>query len=164
MESEDLFLSFLPAASASRSATRGTSAPARRPRRSCENRLQNLDIGTRVVFATDDPKRELLEQILASVSPAVRGAPDPLNRCARAAVQARRRAPRRSRRVEAALERIAAVASPSSQLTPDVSFLRVRIDGSGENDLVYSLIHNEAHFNVAFMFDEENRRTSPPTR
>jgi hypothetical protein len=34
----------------------------------------------------------------------------------------------------------------------------VRADEAGKHDLVYSLVHNAAHSNVAFLFDEEERR------
>jgi hypothetical protein len=44
------------------------------------------------------------------------------------------------------------------RLLPEVSFLRVRAGASGSPDLLYSLVHNAAHTNVAFLFDEEERR------
>jgi hypothetical protein len=44
------------------------------------------------------------------------------------------------------------------RLLPEVSFLRVRTDASGGQDLLYSLVHNAAHSNVAFLFDEDERR------
>ncbi len=47
---------------------------------------------------------------------------------------------------------------PWVALLPEVSLLRVRVDASGANDLVYSLVHNDAHTNVALMFDEAERR------
>jgi hypothetical protein len=34
----------------------------------------------------------------------------------------------------------------------------VRVDPSGDHDLVYALVHNDAHTNVAFMFGEDERR------
>jgi hypothetical protein len=41
-------------------------------------------------------------------------------------------------------------------LLPQVSFLRVTSTGSG-TDLLYALVHNDAHSNVAFMFGEDKR-------
>jgi len=61
------------------------------------------------------------------------------------------------REVERELQKIASVKGPWVERMPEVSILRVRVDGSGEHDLVYSLIHNVAHTNVAFMFGEDRR-------
>ena len=46
-------------------------------------------------------------------------------------------------------------------LLPQVAFLRVRVGPParlGCSDLLYSLVHNDAHTNVAFMFGEDKRR------
>jgi hypothetical protein len=114
-----------------------------------------LDHGTQIRFTTDDPKRELIEQILArsrTVSP-----PDHLNRCAAPPCDRTGATPPEIR-AERALQTLAAVKGPWVQLLPEVSLLRVRAEKTGRHDLVYSLVHNAAHTNVAFMFDEEERR------
>jgi hypothetical protein len=117
---------------------------------------QTLDHGTQIVFRTDDPKRELIEQLLAR-SRAVAGPPDTLNRCAAPPCDREGASPA-ERRAERALQRLAAVRGPWVRLLPEVSLLRVRTSEDGRGDLVYSLAHNAAHTNVAFMFDEEERR------
>jgi hypothetical protein len=116
---------------------------------------RTLDHGTQIRFRTDDPKRELIEQILArsrTVSP-----PDNLNRCAAPPCD-RTSATPPELRAERALQTLAAVKGPWVQLLPEVSLLRVRTERAARHDLVYSLVHNAAHTNVAFMFDEEERR------
>jgi len=120
------------------------------------NSLHALDHGTQVKFTTDDPKREVLEMLLAR-SPAVAGPPDLLNRCARPPCD-RPGATPTERSAERALQRIAAVKGPWVRLLPEVSLLRVRVDESGTRDLVYGLVHNDAHKNVAFMFGEADQR------
>lgn len=40
---------------------------------------------------------------------------------------------------------------------PEVAFLRVRAAAATQADAVYSLIHNRAHTNVAYMFGEQNQ-------
>jgi hypothetical protein len=157
MESEDLFLSFLP--SDVRESTRDVwySGAAAQTKAFLENRLPNLDIGTRVTYATSDPKSELIEKILAKMSPAVRGDPDSINRCTTPPC-IRQGAGPDQRRAEAALRKIAAVTRPFVRHAPDLSLLRVRVDKSGKHDLAYTLVHNKAHFNVAFMFFEKDRR------
>jgi hypothetical protein len=43
-------------------------------------------------------------------------------------------------------------------LLPEVSVLRVRTGAARERDLVYTLVHNAAHTNVAFLFGDDDRR------
>lgn len=66
-------------------------------------------------------------------------------------LRARRRRPDQCAR---ALQRIAAVKGPWVKLLPEVSLLRVHVGEAGSQDLVYALVHNDAHTNIAFMFDE----------
>jgi hypothetical protein len=159
MESENLFLSFLP--SDAREPTRRTwyVGALAEMKMALENRLGNLDIATGVDYTTDDPKTELFEKILAHVSPAVRGREDTLNRCADPPCK-RGDASRVEQQVEAELQKLTSVARPFVRRTPDVSFLRVRVDETGRDDLVYTLVHNKDHQNVAFMFGEKERRNA----
>ncbi len=156
MQSENLFLAFLPAdrreairASWYRGATRQVAY-------AVTDRLRGLDHGTQVPFTSSDPKRELLERILAR-SAAVAGPPDTLNRCERPPCD-RPGASSAERAVERELQRIASVRGDFVQLLPEVSLLRVRRGTTGRSDLVYALVHNDAHTNVAFMFGEDERR------
>ena len=139
MQSENMFLGFLP-------------ADAREPLRESwyvdadrtldyqlVNRMQSRDHATQVRFTSDDPKAELLEKIRAR-SPAVAGP-----------VQTRDRD-----EAERALARLESVKGAWVRYLPEVALLRVRAKGS--RDRVYSLVHDSAHKNVAFMFNEEKRR------
>jgi hypothetical protein len=117
------------------------------------DRLHGLSHGTQVPYTTGDVTAELLEQIDAR-SPAVSGPPDLLNRCAAPPCD-RPGATAVERRAERALQPLAAVRGAWVAQMPEVALLRVR-GGSG-GDAVYSLVHNRAHTNVAFMFDEAQR-------
>jgi hypothetical protein len=157
MESEDLFLSFLP--SDAREATRDSwyVGAGAETKAFLENRLTNLDIETRVAYQTAEPKRELIDDILGRMKPAVRGGPDTINRCTRTPCP-RNGASADARRVEAELQSLASVTGAFVEQTPDLSLLRVRVDNSGKRDLAYTLVHNKDHYNVAFMFGENDRR------
>jgi len=157
MESEDLFLSFLPADVREPTRDSWYLGAAAETKSFLENRLGNLDVGTQVVYTTDDPKAELLEKIRASMTEQVRDPDDPINRCSAPPCK-RAGASRTEQRVETQLQKLASVARPFVRRTPDVSFLRVRIDKTGKNDLVYTLVHNKDHYNVAFLFAEKIRR------
>src|SRR5262249_23814850 len=120
------------------------------------DRQRALDHGTQIPYSTGDPKRELIEQLLAR-SASVSGPPDLLNRCAAPPCD-RPDATPVERAAERALQQIAAVKGPWVRLLPEVSVLRVRVDATGARDLVYTLVHNDAHTNVAFLFGEDDRR------
>ena len=110
-------------------------------------------------YKTSDPKAELLEMMIAQAGPAA-GPPDLLNRCAKppcdrpdaSARRARRRARAPAHRLGQGRLRAAAAGGrlPARARRPG--------NAQGENDLVYALVHNDAHTNVAFMFDEDKRR------
>jgi len=156
MQSENLFLSFLPAAD--REAIRASwyVGATRQLDYYFADELHGLDRGTQIRFSGKDPKAQLLDMI-ASRSPAVAGPPDLLNRCPELPC-VRKEATAEERAVEPALERLAAVKGAWVARMPEVSFLRVRVDATGSRALVYALVHNVAHENVAFMFGENERR------
>ncbi|MGQ0699572.1 MAG: fatty acid cis/trans isomerase [Panacagrimonas sp.] len=113
-------------------------------------------VPTQIVYRTDDPKSEFAGRIYERMSK-VMGPADAINRCEQGdcAVPGSTSAMRQANR---ALRRFAA--TPASvlsviELMPEMSYLRVTAPGNER--LVYSLIHNRAHSNVAFLIGEERR-------
>jgi len=156
MQSENLFLSFLPSKGRERLRASWYVGATHQIDYFYADRLRGLDHATQIRFSASDPKAELIEQVLAR-SAVVAGPPDTLNRCA-APPCARVDARLEERAVEAQLQQLASVKGAWVARLPEVSLLRVRIDPTGSHDLVYSLVHNDAHTNVAFMFGEDDRR------
>jgi len=158
MQSENLFLGLLPADD--REAIRASwyVGATRTLSYSVTDRLRALDHATQIRYKTADVKTELLEMMIAQAGPAA-GPPDLINRCSKPPCD-RPGASAVERDVESELRRIAAVKGEFVPLLPEVALLRVRVpaDPKGEHDLVYSLVHNDAHTNVAFMFGEDKRR------
>jgi len=156
MQSENLFLGFLPADR--RAAIRASwyVGATHQLDYYFADRLHGEDHGTQIRFTSPDVKADLLDQILAR-APAVSGPPDSLNRCAKPPCL-RADATPAERQIETELQRLAGVSGAWVRTLPEVSLVRVRVDATGSRDLVYSLIHNDAHTNVAFMFDEDERR------
>ena len=156
MQSENLFLGFLPADR--RKAIRASwyVGATHQLDYFFANRLHSESHGTQIHFTSKDVKAELLEQILARTK-AVSGPPDTLNRCAKPPC-VRAGATLVEAAIETELQRLAGVSGAWVPTLPEVSLLRVRVDATGTDDQVYSLIHNAAHTNVAFMFDEDERR------
>jgi hypothetical protein len=156
MQSENLFLGFLPADR--RKAIRASwyIDATRELDYAVVNRMRSLEHGTQVRFTSPDVKADLLLQVLAQAGPAA-GPPDLQNRCGTPPCDPPG-ASAEERAVERELRRVASVRGDFVRWLPEVSVLRVRVDASGRRDLVYTLVHNDAHTNVAFMFDEEERR------
>jgi hypothetical protein len=117
------------------------------------DRLEGMDHGTQVVFTTDDPKAELLAQILRR-NAAIAGPDDLLNRCATPPCD-RAGATVEEKSVERALQKLASVKGPWVSRLPEVSMLRV--PAGGDRSLAYALVRDVAHTNVAMMFGEDER-------
>ena len=156
MQSENLFLGFLPEQDREPIRASWYVGATHQLDYFFADRLHGLDHATQIRFKPGDVKAQLLEQILAR-NAAVAGPPDTLNRCAKPPCERADASPE-ERRVETELQRLASVKGAWVAPLPEVSLLRVRVDETGTRDLVYSLIHDDAHKNVAFMFGEDERR------
>ena len=114
-------------------------------------------VPTRIRYQPGDAKRQFVTQLYQQMRP-IMGPADTLNRCASASCAAAGETPA-MRTANAALRRLTAKPAaqmPVIKLMPELSYLRVTAPG-GER-LIYSLIHNRAHSNVAFLLGEEDRR------
>jgi hypothetical protein len=116
--------------------------------------MTGRDRGTRIAYQPGPAMPQLIAKLLAR-NPTVSGPPDLINRCGRPPCT-RQGATPLERRTERALQPLAGVRGPWVAPLPEISFLRVRA-ADGGRDAFYSLVHNRAHTNVAFMFDEAAR-------
>ena len=113
-------------------------------------------VPTRIVYNSRDPKAEFVTRLHAHMSKVV-GPPDLINRCEQADCRATSET-RAMQQTHHALRRFAARSAavlPVIKFLPELEYLRVTIT-EGER-LMYSLVHNRAHSNVAFMTGEEER-------
>jgi len=154
-QSENLFLNFLPADRRDEIHASWYVGATDSLAYTFVDRLHGGSHGTQIPFRTADPKAELIEMLRAR-NPKVSGPPDLLNRCARPPCD-RPDASAVERRAERALQTLAGLRGPWVAQLPEVALLRVRTDSSRDADAVYSLVHDRAHTNVAFMFGEEDR-------
>jgi hypothetical protein len=155
MQSENLFLNFLPADQREPIRASWYLGATRKLTYAVTDKLRALDHGTQIAFETSDPKGELLSKLIEQTGSAA-GPPDLINRCAEPPCK-RLTASAAERAVERELQRLTTVQGGFVPLLPQVAFLRVSEAGAA-SDLLYSLIHNDAHSNVAFMFGEDKRR------
>jgi hypothetical protein len=155
MQSENLFLTFLPADRREEIRASWYVGATLKLDYAVANRLHGLNHGTQIQFSGADVKRQMLEQVLGR-STVVAGPPDTLNRCAappcdRAGATAEEVA------IERALQQIASVRGDWVARMPEVSLLRGRAGAKGERSLLYTLVRDVAHTNVAMLFREDKR-------
>jgi hypothetical protein len=122
--------------------------------------IVNEAMPVRIPYSGADPKTEFVEMALARLGP-LAGPPDVLNRCHGDACVSNGATPA-LKRIESSLQTLSSrtAASPGMKFVdfmPDEAFLRVSVPGQ-EEGYAYTLIRNKAHSNVAFMFDESERR------
>jgi hypothetical protein len=143
VESEDLFLSFLPnkaRASLRRHWYRGLAAL---ELMKYLNPYGGVPASSMIPYYTSDPKREFIQYVLKERFPArVRGE--------KMALPAKDRI----------LEQLADKAGAHFEALPDLSFLLIE----GQDERLYSLIHHKEHLNVSFMFGEDGRRVPEEDR
>jgi len=122
--------------------------------------IVNEDMPVDIPYEGDDPKREFVDMVTARLQSAA-GSPDILNRCPRAPCYSADASPA-LQRIERSLQTLSPrpAAEPGMRFIdfmPDVAYLRVVTEEPGQAQ-AYTLIRNKAHSNVAFMFNEEERR------
>jgi hypothetical protein len=113
-----------------------------------------------IPYRGNDPKAEFVA-LLAERLKSLAGPPDILNRCERQPCYSAAATPAR-KRVEASLQTLTSRPAADEGMgyiafMPDQAFLRVST-AAGADSQGYTLIRNKAHRNVAFMFDESERR------
>ncbi len=143
MESEDNFLTFMPRnlrPGMHESWYRGVLA---RLHTFWHTRRIDDTMPTGILFETNAPKQEFLLHLVDRGN-GLWPRSDPINRCDGADC------------AQDALTALASQTGPWVKFLPDLSFLVV--ETSDENAKVFTLIHDKAHTNIAFLFDESARR------
>ena len=154
MESENNFLDFLPSAQ-------------RKPIRDSwykgagSNMISYFDkplIGaereTRITYETEDSKTELLGYINKHLSGL--NLSDPINRCDKKPC-APTKVSSFEQRIFPEIQRLASITGTQLKPIPDLAYLRVIPSGVTETPVSYSLMHNRAHTNISYLFDEDSR-------
>jgi hypothetical protein len=153
MEGEELFLQFLPRRDRRRLQRRWYDGVLAKTVAYLENGRVDLSRGVRIDYRTGDAMKELL-RMAATRGQRRWSSADPINRCA-AEPCADPSAPSAVQDIQKSLHEIASVRGRWVRETPELSLLRIR-DEDGSS-YVYSLAHDRAHSNVAFIFYEDAR-------
>ena len=122
--------------------------------------IVNENMPVRIPYQTANPKAEFISMVTSRLG-ALAGPPDILNRCARKPCYSEG-ATADQRRIEASLQTLSSQPAARTGMQfidfmPDEVFLRVSTPNP-DKDFAYTLIRNKDHTNVAFMFEESERR------
>ncbi len=147
MESEDTFLAFMPRDVRPQIHKHWYQGVLAELHTYWHRRRVDDSFPTGISFQTDQPKQELLLTLLTRGN-GLWPVTDPINRCAAEACQ--------SGQAADVLRELANQTGEWVKYLPDLSVLAVEQDG-GETAL-FTLVHDKAHYSVAFLFDEEARR------
>lgn len=154
MEGEDMFLAFLP--SKERKEIISDWYKGMR-----EGRMDQLSDGGKwmdkdvvVGYQTDDPQRELYQQIIKYMSP-VNDVEDVINRCGTHPCFAED-ASADKRVADSAMSVISGIKGQVLIAFPDVAFVRVMLGGEPADDLAYTIVRDKAYKNVTSIFGDES--------
>jgi len=153
MESEDMFLSFLPGKN--RRAIKSEWYKGMREGRNEElgADAEWMERDVVIGYQTDDPQRELYQQIIKRMTP-IMDPRDVINRCQDRPCYAKG-ASADKRIADSAMSVVAGIKGKVLIAFPDVAFVRVKLGGKPEDDLAYTIIRDKAYKNVTSIFQDE---------
>ena len=156
MEGEDYFLAFLPASR--RKAIRDSWYMGIRAEvdKEFQAPMDWLSVESVIGYQTDNPQRELYQHLERRLGP-MAGPPDHLSRCSDENCRDPDAGPVEAR-FDAEMRRIAQHRGRQLNVFPDVTFLRVRLDETGDHDIAYTVILNKGYKNITSVFEDEDRR------
>jgi hypothetical protein len=143
VESEDLFLSFLPSKLRVKLRRHWYRGLAAQELMKYLNPYGGVPASSLIPYYTNDPKQEFVQYVLNQrFNARVRGQAQtvPIK--------------------DKVLQQLADQGGAHHEMLPDLSFLLVE----GKDDRLYSLVHHKEHLNVSFMFGEDGRRVPKEDR
>jgi len=112
-------------------------------------KLQVKHHDSTIKYDTDDVKTEFFAKLSAHLQNAQAYPYDVINRCKNFPKQCKTSSKNlNANSVEKALQEISDISGLRTSIFPDVTFLRVKVDGSVKKDLVYTIVRNNSYKNV----------------
>jgi len=156
VESEDMFLSFLPKNKRKQIRDSWYEGVAAEFKASVKNKYSGNEAESEIKFSTDDVKKEfLLNAFNNYFSKEVRGPIDNINCCEISKDGIVELNISTQQEFENMLKKFANRSASFVKYFPEFSLLRVKMKEG--KDLVYSIVRNRAHSNVSFMLFEDSR-------
>ncbi len=117
---------------------------------------------SKIKFETEDVKKEFFVKLSQHSQKAQRNRGDCINRCRQFPVECKTRGlSRQATTVERALQEISDIGGIRTNVFPNVTFMRVKVDGSVENDLVYTIVRNNSYLNTTSLTAGKKTRVMP---
>jgi hypothetical protein len=112
-----------------------------------------------ISYKTDDTKKEFFVDVSRHLQLEEFNKDDYLNRCMDFPVQCKESGWKDKASKEAkALVELSDIKGLRTAVFPNVTFLRIKIDGSVENDQVFTIVRNKAYLNVQSLTSSESSR------
>ncbi|MFV1982067.1 MAG: fatty acid cis/trans isomerase [Thiohalomonadales bacterium] len=114
---------------------------------------------TRIQYETDDVKKELLVKISKYLKKAQSSNNDVINRCLDSpSVCKSRDLNHPGTKVQKAFHQLEIIKGLVTAVFPDVTFIRIKVNGSLEKDLVYTILRNKSFLNTTSLDQNKNKR------
>jgi hypothetical protein len=114
---------------------------------------------TQITYKTDDSKKEFFVDAARYMKLEEYNKDDYLNRCKDFPVQCEKSGWKERATPEArALIELSDIGGLLTTIFPNVTFLRIRVDGTVENDQVFTIVRNKAYLNVQSLTASESTR------
>ena len=124
--------------------------------------FSKLDLKTHeslIKYKTDNVKSEFFSKLTQHLEKAQNNQGDYINRCQEAPELCQSLGwSDRASAVDKALSELSGIGGIRTNFFPNVTFLRVKVDGSVKNDMVYTIIRNKSYLNVSSLMASEDIR------
>lgn len=160
MEAEMEFLAFLPPKDRLRIHRhwyRGTDRTDKLVR--ALHKLRGVPRENKIEFKTEDVKKEFFVKLTRHMQKAQSNRGDFINRCREFPAECDLRGLSKDAvRIQKALQQISDIGGARTNVFSDTTFLRIKVDGSLKNDLVYTIVRNKSFLNTTSLTESKKMR------
>jgi len=123
------------------------------------HKLREVPRESGIEFTTDDVKKEFFVRMTLHLRKAQSNRGDFINRCHEFPAECDLRGlSTEAIKVQKALQKISDIGGMRTNVFPDATFLRIKVDGSLENDLVYTVVRNKSYLNTTSLMVSKKMR------
>ncbi len=114
---------------------------------------------TQLNYTSDDVKKEFFVKINKHLKNAQSNKGDLINRCLDYPGECKSRlSNQNATKVQKSLQKLGGIKGLVTAVFPDVTFMRIKVDGSVENDLVYTVVRNKSFLNTTSLGQNKDKR------
>jgi len=114
---------------------------------------------SKIKYETDDTKKEFFARLSYHLAKAQRNHGDYLNQCKDFPIACKTGGwHKKVSKLDKALYELSRISGKRTSVFPNVTFLRIKVDGSVKNDKVYTIVRNKSYLNVNSLMVSEDIR------